>query len=185
MYQALRLGLAEGAALALLRRLLCTLPRAALRGVAALLRDALALGAGGGAVARAVVDASLEREQQEAAAGGAADGADAAARVQDGVPPPPPPSLPYKVDTSRPSLRTKWTRLVHAAAPLQVVAAAALAGGGGVERALAAELAAQLAASADLSHLDAALCLAEALLGPPPPPPFSVLTGQVSSLPSY
>jgi hypothetical protein len=24
-----------------------------------------------------------------------------------------PPSLPYKVDTSRPSLRTKWTRLVH------------------------------------------------------------------------
>jgi len=28
---------------------------------------------------------------------------------------PPPPSLPYKVDTSRPSLRTNWTRLV----PLQ------------------------------------------------------------------
>ena len=27
--------------------------------------------------------------------------------------PPPPPSLPYKVDTSRPSLRTNWTRLVH------------------------------------------------------------------------
>jgi hypothetical protein len=26
--------------------------------------------------------------------------------------PPPPPSLPYKVDTSRPSLRTNWTRLV-------------------------------------------------------------------------
>jgi len=26
---------------------------------------------------------------------------------------PPPPSLPYKVDTSRPSLRTNWTRLVH------------------------------------------------------------------------
>ena len=25
---------------------------------------------------------------------------------------PPPPSLPYKVDTSRPSLRTNWTRLV-------------------------------------------------------------------------
>ena len=25
----------------------------------------------------------------------------------------PPPSLPYKVDTSRPSLRTNWTRLVH------------------------------------------------------------------------
>ena len=25
----------------------------------------------------------------------------------------PPPSLPYKVDTSRPSLRTIWTRLVH------------------------------------------------------------------------
>jgi hypothetical protein len=25
--------------------------------------------------------------------------------------PPPPPSLPYKVDTSRPSLRTNWTRL--------------------------------------------------------------------------
>ena len=27
-------------------------------------------------------------------------------------PPPPAPSLPYKVDTSRPSLRTDWTRLV-------------------------------------------------------------------------
>jgi len=26
---------------------------------------------------------------------------------------PPPPSLPYKADTSRPSLRTNWTRLVH------------------------------------------------------------------------
>jgi hypothetical protein len=26
--------------------------------------------------------------------------------------PPPPPPLPYKVDTSRPSLRTNWTRLV-------------------------------------------------------------------------
>jgi len=26
--------------------------------------------------------------------------------------PPHPPSLPYKVDTSRPSLRTNWTRLV-------------------------------------------------------------------------
>jgi hypothetical protein len=26
------------------------------------------------------------------------------------TPPPPPPSLPYKVDTSRPSLRTNWTR---------------------------------------------------------------------------
>ena len=25
----------------------------------------------------------------------------------------PPPSLPYKVDTSRPSLHTNWTRLVH------------------------------------------------------------------------
>ena len=25
---------------------------------------------------------------------------------------PPPPPLPYKVDTSRPSLRTNWTRLV-------------------------------------------------------------------------
>jgi len=25
---------------------------------------------------------------------------------------PPPPSLPYKVDTSRPALRTNWTRLV-------------------------------------------------------------------------
>jgi ATP-dependent RNA helicase DDX55/SPB4 len=29
-----------------------------------------------------------------------------------GAPPPPPSSLPYKVDTSRPSLRTDWTRLV-------------------------------------------------------------------------
>jgi hypothetical protein len=29
---------------------------------------------------------------------------------------PPPPSLPYKVDTSRPSLRTNWTRLVHPSA---------------------------------------------------------------------
>ena len=29
------------------------------------------------------------------------------------LPPPPPPSLPYKVDTSRPSLRTNWTRLAH------------------------------------------------------------------------
>ena len=28
------------------------------------------------------------------------------------APPPHPPSLPYKVDTSRPSLRTYWTRLV-------------------------------------------------------------------------
>ena len=28
---------------------------------------------------------------------------------------PPPPSLPYKVDTSRPSLRTNWTRLVKVA----------------------------------------------------------------------
>jgi len=27
--------------------------------------------------------------------------------------PPPPSSLPYTVDTSRPSLRTNWTRLVH------------------------------------------------------------------------
>jgi len=29
---------------------------------------------------------------------------------------PPPPSLPYKVDTSRPSLRTKWTRPAHSLA---------------------------------------------------------------------
>jgi len=28
-------------------------------------------------------------------------------------PPPHPPSLPYKVDTPRPSLRTNWTRLAH------------------------------------------------------------------------
>jgi hypothetical protein len=33
------------------------------------------------------------------------------AQVGRGVPPAP--SLPYKVDTSRPSLRTNWTRLVH------------------------------------------------------------------------
>ena len=26
--------------------------------------------------------------------------------------PPPPPSIPYEVDTSRPSLRTNWTRFV-------------------------------------------------------------------------
>ena len=40
----------------------------------------------------------------------------------DKAQPPPPPSLPYKVDTSRPSLRTnwtrtKWTRLVHPSVP--------------------------------------------------------------------
>jgi hypothetical protein len=34
----------------------------------------------------------------------------------EGAAPPPPPSFPYKVDTSRPSLRTNWTRLV----PFQV-----------------------------------------------------------------
>ena len=40
-----------------------------------------------------------------------AEGAEGA----DATSPPPPPSspLPYKVDTSRPSLRTNWTRLVH------------------------------------------------------------------------
>ena len=44
------------------------------------------------------------------------------AAVRAAVPPPPPlPSLQYKVDTSRPSLRTNWTRLVHmrAAVPLR------------------------------------------------------------------
>ena len=35
-----------------------------------------------------------------------------ARRAGRGAPPPPPASLPYKVDTSRPSLRTNWTRLV-------------------------------------------------------------------------
>ena len=37
-----------------------------------------------------------------------------AVRLAGGAPPPPPP-LPYKVDTSRPSLRTNWTRLVRLA----------------------------------------------------------------------
>jgi hypothetical protein len=33
----------------------------------------------------------------------------------------PPPSLPYKVDTSRPSLRTNWTRLVPLARQVSII----------------------------------------------------------------
>ena len=50
-----------------------------------------------------------------------AEEAAAAARQranEEAAPPPPPPPLPYRVDTSRPSLRTNWTRLV----PVQAAA---------------------------------------------------------------
>jgi len=70
---------------------------------------------------RSISDAlRLMREQglkKESLAGRTKDhrGEDAvpqwAEKVQCSLPPPPPPpSLPYKVDTSRPSLRTNWTR---------------------------------------------------------------------------
>ena len=65
------------------------------------------------------VDGAPRRGEGEGGAerpGGAEDGSGKGPEGEEKVrgaakPPPPPPSLPYKVDTSRPSLRTNWTRL--------------------------------------------------------------------------
>jgi hypothetical protein len=52
-------------------------------------------------------------DSDDASPGGAQTGAAA----WGGLAGAPPPSLPYKVDTSRPSLHTNWTRLVPAGDP--------------------------------------------------------------------
>ena len=88
---------------------------------------------------------------------------------------PPPPSLPYKVDTSRPSLRTNWTRLEQARAaqpgdPRRVAAAETSEYGTPVS---------QLAPGAGASGLFSPA--SPALLAPGdyprlPPPPFPPLS---------
>ncbi|KAJ1476020.1 condensin II non structural maintenance of chromosomes subunit-domain-containing protein [Baffinella frigidus] len=121
-YHVLRLGLVAEGAHALLQKLLETLPKASLRGISALLRDALALG-GDAHVAKTLVGASLRREEQE-------DGADAE-----------PGSMHF-------------------------VVAAAVSGGSEVEKALATELSEHIASAQDLSALQAAFSMVDAMLTP-------------------
>jgi hypothetical protein len=59
------------------------------------------------------VGESWERAARAGAAGGAVTLRQKGGAARGAAVTPPPPSLPYKVDTSRPSLRTNWTRLVH------------------------------------------------------------------------
>ena len=85
---------------------------------------------------------------------------------------PPPPFLPYKVDASRPSLRTNWTSLVpfpRAREPGRAFPVAAT-----LRAAAPARPETRVRPQRQKSNARCA-----------PPPPFPVLTGQVSSLHSY
>ena len=73
---------------------------------------------GGGAMIHRVL-LTLPSHSRDYRAAARRRAAPTAPLIQPSPPPPAPraphapPPLPYKVDTSRPSLRTNWTRLVH------------------------------------------------------------------------
>ena len=85
---------------------------------------------------------------------------------------PPPPSLPYKVDTSHPYLRTNWTRLGE---ELEQAPAAAPDDGAGAGAGVNGSKGAGAGGGQERSEV--------AVAPPPPLPP--VLTGHASSLVPY
>ena len=92
----------------------------------------------------------------------------------------PPPYLPYKVDTSRPSLCTNWTRLEvwDVASGEELLS---LAGHAGWVHAVAVSPDGHRAASAAADQLVKLWGLDEV----PPPPSPPVQSGHVSSIPPY
>jgi hypothetical protein len=83
------------------------------------------------ATPRAAVLAGLPPPREPAPAATDAHSSSAPRDDSGWLPPHPLPSLPYKVNTSRPSLRTKWTRLVH---PSVLIGHAMTAGGSRLRR---------------------------------------------------